>query len=955
MSTNHGELAGQKGRAGGAEGRVGGRLSAGSRAQNNLAKAPKVRVLGPLPGALRSPQQQQHAPNYQAAALACEAMSALLGLSPNSSASAAKVAAAAVAASAAPVPGSSSGAGASAGSGGLTTAGPGRSAAAGKRKASDNSPPLPFRAVKSRPAPPSSSAAALTDGKRGAVVAVKPAAMYGAGKSYFWKDVVAVAKLLQEGKIALADLDKTKPDGSLLHKVPRTSMTKWLADDAVVMQKAGKRGIAGTAHWRVEIEVRNRVELSKAGASNVLGAAETRLRYDFGDAARKGKPYLEEEIESVLLTTLVSLELDNPMTKQRYTYTSEISVLLKGFLQRCNEAGVPLLFKAGRKLGLQRHLRSSWETLDKYCKQVASPALLAFQRLHNVKLTLTDVGNMDEAQVDLCDFAQHGNFLVLDCFGSNVVVPYEQSPHFTLKWGFIGRELMLCAMIKIGNGDAAAPHPHHCQLLKSDRNLVLMQSTNGWTNAGLTNAFFDLQYEHPDVPLGPTKDGPAQPKVINMDGHSAHIYNEPLKQGFDTHKILALSPPAHTTAPSQQLPGTQQADAHARNGGGVARFKKKFRPLMYRQFRNALGRVGDKTRGHVSVAEILAMAEKALLESWNPDLAAHLNATVGYFVNPQGLLDYDILRAYRQPDGSCTIGADGELSGAASSGAAPNLRGERRDIVREIRAEQQRGVHHALEKDKAAMVAAGVALAEANTPAVPVPAIAVARQRADAPNRFGCVVGLSESKQETKRLQDVAKKATTDKDDKENAFWDKWRVDSRKAETALVAANGSPGKMAKVATAGVAVLKALHVSRAGALPKSKNNLPAEGGGEGAILLEVRALLAKEDKAESIVPPTPRRLEADLGEGGVAEEVEEGGDTGSGKGPAEEQAGEPAGEEQAAEPVGEELPTIFCDECEAEMLTEGVDYHFTHFTLPSPGKLAWCNHCKCRVEELEELE
>ena len=421
--------------------------------------------------------------------------------------------------------------------------------AAGKRKASDNSPPLPFRAVKSRPAPPSSSAATLTDGKRGAVVAVKPAAMYGAGKSYFWKDVVAVAKLLQEGKIALADLDKTKPDGSLLHKVPRTSMTKWLADDAVVMQKAGKRGIAGTAHWRVEIEVRNRVELSKAGASNVLGAAETRLRYDFGDAARKGKPYLEEEIESVLLTTLVSLELDNPMTKQRYTYTSEISVLLKGFLQRCNEAGVPLLFKAGRKLGLQRHLRSSWETLDKYCKQVASPALLAFQRLHNVKLTLTDVGNMDEAQVDLCDFAQHGNFLVLDCFGSNVVVPYEQSPHFTLKWGFIGRELMLCAMIKIGNGDAAAPHPHHCQLLKSDRNLVLMQSTNGWTNAGLANAFFDLQYEHPDVPLGPTKDGPAQPKVINMDGHSAHIYNEPLKQGFDTHKILALSPPAHTTAP----------------------------------------------------------------------------------------------------------------------------------------------------------------------------------------------------------------------------------------------------------------------------------------------------------------------------------------------------------------------------------------------------------------------
>ena len=260
-------MPGHKGRAGGAEGRVGGRLSAGSRAQKNLAKAPRVKVLGGLSGALRSPLQQG-APNYQAAAFACTAMSELLGLSPNTSALAAKVAAAAVAASAAPV--SSSGAGASAGSVGPgLAAAPRRSAPAGKRKASDGLSSLLFPVVKRRPVSASSSAATLTEGKRGAVVAVKPAATYGAGKSYFWKDVVEVAKLLQGHKISLADLDKTKPGGSLLYKVPRTSMTKWLADDAVVMQKAGKRGIAGTAHWRVEIEVRGRIELSKAGASNV--------------------------------------------------------------------------------------------------------------------------------------------------------------------------------------------------------------------------------------------------------------------------------------------------------------------------------------------------------------------------------------------------------------------------------------------------------------------------------------------------------------------------------------------------------------------------------------------------------------------------------------------------------------------------------------------------------------
>ena len=66
---------------------------------------------------------------------------------------------------------------------------------------------------------------------------------------------------------------------------------------------------------------------------------------------------------------------------------------------------------------------------------------------------------------------------------------------------------------------------------------------------------------------------------------------------------------------------------------------------------------------------------------------------------------------------------------------------------------------------------------------------------------------------------------------------------------------------------------------------------------------------------------------------------------SDKGPAEE----------VGERTGEEPLSVFCEECEAEMLTEGVDYNFTRFTLPSPGKLAWCNHCKHRVEELEDLE
>jgi hypothetical protein len=473
----------------------------------------------------------------------------------------------------------------------------------------------------------------------------------------------------------------------------------------------------------------------------------------FGVAARKGNPFLEEEIEAIIKGTLVEMKAVNPVTGAAYSLTSDISCLLANFLARCEEQGVRLVVKAGRKLSMQRWMRSSWETLDQYVKKVASPALIAFQKKQGVKLGLTDVGNMDEAMIDVCEFAEKGHFLVLECFGNNIVVPFEQAPHLTLKWGFIGEDLMICMMIKIGPAEGA-PHPYHCQLLRSNRNLVLAQSVNGWTNVGLTTAFFKLQVapqdvetltrslygrytivtrllhdcyttvtrllhdcytivlprqvEHPDVPIGPhrpkgaTADAPlvTKPKVINMDGHSAHIYNDDIKKIFAEQKVLTLSPPAHTTAPSTRLPGTQQADANARDGGGIARFKMGFRPDMCKQFRHTLNRdKKDGTRGHVSSAEILAMVEKNLLSTWDPTLAAHLNETVGYFINAEGFLDYDVLRKYRAADGSCDI--PGEDTGAATSGAAPAAPAApsgTRGGLREVRMAQQKQTNAALDK-----------------------------------------------------------------------------------------------------------------------------------------------------------------------------------------------------------------------------------------------------------------
>ena len=134
-------------------------------------------------------------------------------------------------------------------------------------------------------------------GKRGEQFVVQAKSTYGAGKTYDWSDVVTACKLLADGTIKLKDLDELSEDGiTTIYKVPRTSLTsKWLKDDHVMMQlkTPPARGVAGTAHWRVELEVRGRTSLDKAGPSTVLGGAvEDKLMLTISNAAKKGWQYV---------------------------------------------------------------------------------------------------------------------------------------------------------------------------------------------------------------------------------------------------------------------------------------------------------------------------------------------------------------------------------------------------------------------------------------------------------------------------------------------------------------------------------------------------------------------------------------------------------------------------------------------------------------------------------------
>lgn len=203
------------------------------------------------------------------------------------------------------------------------------------------------------------------------------------------------------------------------------------------------------------------------------------------------------------------------------------------------------------------------------------------------------------------------------------------------------------------------------------------------------------------------------------------------------------------------------------------------------------------------------------------------------------------------------------------------------------------------------MEAAGVAVALQSTPVVEAPGLVVGRARKDAPNKYGCVVGLEESREETTRVDAAKAKAATDKENKVETFWAKWRGAAQEAEAALKDAGGSPGAMKEQKGAYVARLKALYVSRAQkAPPVAWNNKPEADGEEGKLLKEVRKALAEHD--ESAVPPTPMRLLLDE----ASEEEQEGGEEGGAEGGESVGLCVSCGRELAEEGESEESPDDF---------------------------------------------
>ena len=168
-----------------------------------------------------------------------------------------------------------------------------------------------------------------------------------------------------------------------------------------------------------------------------------------------------------------------------------------------------------------------------------------------------------------------------------------------------------------------------------------------------------------------------------------------------------VATPAHTSAASHGR--TQQCDLPAYLGGPIARIKVVWRKYMRKLHRAAMERPARK--GVVSVPEIAACLEKAAQDAWDGDKAISMNEEVGYFINAEGLVDWDL---------------SGKLAPAGSSvdAHASGSRRRRREAVQQ----QQQQQLLALQQKQDQLRAAGVAIDSARAAPVSQPTVAVPKQ-----------------------------------------------------------------------------------------------------------------------------------------------------------------------------------------------------------------------------------
>lgn len=270
-------------------------------------------------------------------------------------------------------------------------------------------------------------------------------------------------------------------------------------------------------------------------------------------------------------------------------------------------------------------------------------------------------------------------------------------------------------------------------------------------------------------------------------------------------------------------------------GAPIARVKSKFRRLSLRQFRHALAHQTGKSRGRVHFSQIARMLEISL-DAWDGAKAEELHKSVGYFINEEGYMDWDLLRILDPTtvSASAAVGADVTVDDEVGSS---------RSGWREAQDENRAATEAAIARAAVEIEAAHRAIDTIDAPPVETPTLVVPRSHPKSKNQFGCCLTSGDHLRELQAVKEAEVENNRVKENRATAFWEGWREKAKAAEGKLQA-EGTPTKLK------VGEMKALIVSRTGHLPKAKNNLsPLK-----PMLSETRAAIGS--VSISVCPPTP---------------------------------------------------------------------------------------------------
>ena len=230
------------------------------------------------------------------------------------------------------------------------------------------------------------------------------------------------------------------------------------------------------------------------------------------------------------------------------------------------------------------------------------------------------------------------------------------------------------------------------------------------------------------------------------------------------------------------------------------------------------------------------MYEMAIEATWEPDLVESLNESVGYFINDEGLLDWDLTRVL-DPTAVAASVAMGHCA------APPEDIGSSRSGWRAAQDEKRRAVEASIQKNERELAAAGVALVRAETAPVAAPQLTVPRSRPRSKNQYGCCISSGSHQTELEAEKQHKEATAAAKAQRADQFWERWRPAVRGAESSIESL-GTPSKLK------VCELKGLVVSRTGHCAKAKNNKPPAC----ELLAEARAAIAA--SRSTMCPPTP---------------------------------------------------------------------------------------------------